>query len=338
MPRVSVIIPAYNSEATLSEALRSVEAQTYADWEAIVGDDASTDGTATIAEQFDERFRVIRRSENGGAAAARNTAIAVAGGELLAFLDADDYWQPEFLAEQVALYDQSEAVDAGVGIVGSDALILGPEGIAPGTYRDRSPFVEPLTLAGMLEGCPVLTNTMVIPRAAVDRVGGFSTDCLRAQDHDLFIRLLELGYSVAYNDKPLAVYRIHDASVSANAVTMAHYSALVYRRALERGNLGRRERRIATRRLRVHKMAEDLARMREERPTSRLRSLGRYFRMAPRAMALALESPGRSLRLAARARGRDGGISGRVAYHHSSLIAEQGKPSTRATDSESRGD
>lgn len=323
MPRVSVIIPAFNNEATLAEAVRSVQAQTYADWEVIVSDDASTDGTAAVAEGFDEPVRLVRSPENRGSGPARNAAVEVAKGELLALLDADDYWLPEFLAEQVALYDRTQAPAPGVGMVGSDALILGPDGMAPGTYRDRSEFDEPLTLSGLLEGCPILTNTMVIPRAAFDRVGGFAPECLRAQDHDLFIRLAELGYEIAYNPKPLVVYRIHSQSVSADAATMAHYSALVYRRALDRGQLSRRDRGIASSRLRVHEMAEDLALIREGPSAGPFGTMAQYARIALRAIPLALESPRRSLGVMRRARRRRGGISGRLAYQHSSLISQQ---------------
>jgi glycosyltransferase involved in cell wall biosynthesis len=322
MPRVSVIIPAFNSETTLAEAVQSVLDQTYADFEVIVSDDASTDGTAAVAEGFGERVRLVRNPENRGPGPARNAAVEVAEGELLALLDADDYWLPEFLAEQVALYDRTQAPSPGVGMVGCDALVLGPDGMAPGTYRDRAKFEEPLALSGLLEGCPILTNTMVIPRAAFDRVGGFAPECLRAQDHDLFIRLAELGYRIAYNPKPLVVYRIHSQAVSANAATMAHYSALVYRRALDRGQLSRRDRRIASSRLRVHAMAEDLARLRQEPSTGLLDAIAQYARVARRAIPLAVESPRRSLRLLHRARGRRGGISERVAYQHTSLVTE----------------
>ena len=99
MPRVSVIIPAFNNEATLAEAVQSVQSQTYVDWEVIVSDDASTDGTAAVAEGFGGPIRVVRNPENRGSGPARNAAVEVAEGELLALLDADDYWLPEFLAE-----------------------------------------------------------------------------------------------------------------------------------------------------------------------------------------------------------------------------------------------
>ena len=126
MPRVSVIIPAYNAERHLADALRSVEAQTYGDWEVVVADDASSDATAAIAESF-PRIALVRSATNVGPAGARNLAIEQSGGELLALLDSDDTWLPNYLEEQVCLYDESR--DAKVGIVACNARILGADGL-----------------------------------------------------------------------------------------------------------------------------------------------------------------------------------------------------------------
>ena len=88
MPRVSVIIPAYNSAATIGDTIASVAAQTFGDWEIVVGDDASTDETAAVARAADPRVTVVSGTQNGGPAAGRNLAVAAAQGELLALLDA----------------------------------------------------------------------------------------------------------------------------------------------------------------------------------------------------------------------------------------------------------
>src|SRR5215208_6041734 len=97
MPRVSVIMPAFNAHEHIVATLRSVQSQTYGDWEVVIGDDCSTDETVAIAQQFDDRFKVVLGAENAGPATARNRALKEANGELLAFLDADDLWLPDFL-------------------------------------------------------------------------------------------------------------------------------------------------------------------------------------------------------------------------------------------------
>jgi glycosyltransferase involved in cell wall biosynthesis len=312
MPRVSVIIPAYNAEETLGEALQSVRAQTYSDWEAIVVDDASADETASVAEGFGDGFRVIRCRENGGVAAARNVAVSAAEGELLAFLDADDLWKPEFLDAQVALYDRSEAPPPGIGIVACKTFVLGPDGIVPGAYGLRAPFRDPLTLSGLLEGCSIMISGAIIPSAPFERAGGFSTDRRAAEDFDLFIRLLELGYEVVYNPEPLAVYRVHDASTSDDPAQMARFTALVYQRALDRGRLDGRQRRIASRRLRHHRMAEDIGVLTELRGSGQYPSLGHLLGMGARAARLAVDEPRQVFRSASRALFGKGIRSGRV--------------------------
>lgn len=97
MPEVSVIIPCYNHGHYLPHAVNSVLAQTFTDWEAIIVDDGSTDNTREVAAQFtDERVRYVHQ-ENRGLSGARNTGIRAAQGAYLAFLDADDEWEPRFL-------------------------------------------------------------------------------------------------------------------------------------------------------------------------------------------------------------------------------------------------
>src|SRR5437667_12904384 len=108
MPRVSVIIPAFNAETYIAEALRSVAGQTYDDWDVVIADDRSTDKTVEIAKGFGERVKVVEHHENAGPATARNTAVAHSDGELLAFLDADDYWLPDFLEQQVGRFDAEQ--------------------------------------------------------------------------------------------------------------------------------------------------------------------------------------------------------------------------------------
>jgi teichuronic acid biosynthesis glycosyltransferase TuaG len=297
--RVSVIIPAFNAEAHIREALRSVEAQTYGDWEVVVADDCSTDRTPEIAKEFGERFKVVANPENAGPATARNLAITHSSGELLAFLDADDYWLPEFLERQVDRYDCSQAGGANVGIVACNARVLGPNGFLTGTLMDYVAHPGHVTLPDLLRSNSIFVSA-ISPRAIVVRAGGFCAEIFGAEDHDLWVRILELGYRVIATQEPLAVYRVQPGSVSASAVSMARATQKVYRRALERSRLTPRERRIARRELRLQRAVEQIA-------SADGVSYGRVLRALPLLVLVAAENPRRWPSLARRVlRGRRG--------------------------------
>ena len=253
MPRVSVIVPAYNAEEHIGEALASVVAQTYGDWEAIVADDASTDATAERASGVDPRIRVVRAAANAGPAPTRNLAIEHAEGELLAFLDADDAWLPEFLDAQVGLYDREVAAGRRIGIVSCDARVIDSDGAELGTHLGRAgiPPRGPVTLTQLLDGNVIYVSALA-PRAVVEEVGEFSPETRGSEDHDLWIRIVEAGYEVASNPQVLAVYREAEGSVSSSALGMARTNIATYRRALERGRLTPAQRRLARRSLRLH--------------------------------------------------------------------------------------
>lgn len=246
MPKVSVIIPAYNAEEHIEQALRSVESQTYDDWEIVVCDDCSTDRTAEFAH--------VRTEANSGPAVARNLAISHSSGELLAFLDADDYWLPNYLERLVELHDSS---DEDVGIVACNAALLQEERLRPDTHMDVVRFPEEVTLPRLLQANPLVS--VIAPRRVVDEVGGFCPELIRAQDFDLWIRIVEAGYRIVATREVLAVRRLHRQSWSSNLPAMARCGQLTYRRALERGHLSRREKRIARRELRHQRLIEQIA-------------------------------------------------------------------------------
>jgi glycosyltransferase involved in cell wall biosynthesis len=271
--RVSVITPAHNSEAYLEEALRSVQSQTYGDWELVVADDASTDGTAALAESLGAK--VVRAESNLGPAGARNLALEHASSELVVLLDADDYLLPTFLERQVAAYDAG----TNVGFVTSDARILGPEGMSDVTYRDLHPLRGELTLKRLLERNPVFVSSL-FPRRLIEEVGLFDVDIRGAEDFDLWVRILERGYRAVVTPEPLAVYRRHESALTASEATSARSERLAYERALARGRLDAASARVARRRLR-HAQAVEVLAERRVRP-----------RELPLLARVALENPG----------------------------------------------
>jgi teichuronic acid biosynthesis glycosyltransferase TuaG len=276
MPRVSVIVPAYNASATIRAAIDSVLGGAYEDVEVVVGDDASTDDTAALVETHpDPRVRLVRAERNGGPATARNLALGAAGGELVAFLDADDRWLPALLAEQVALYDRAVAEGRRVGIVACDAWLVDAAGARIG--RHSGLVGTGTNLTAMLRGNRVFISALC-PRAAVDAAGGFSPECFGSEDHDLWLRLLELGYELVVNPEPLALYAVGVDGISSSAAQMARTEQATYRRALDRGRLTGPQRRIARAKLALAASAEH-------------RAAGRPARGGAALAAAALRSP-----------------------------------------------
>jgi glycosyltransferase involved in cell wall biosynthesis len=297
--RVSVIIPAFNAATHIAESLGSVVAQTFGDWEAIVADDFSTDATAEIAAGFGPRVKVVRSSENRGPAAARNLALDKANGELVALLDADDYWLPEYLERQVALYDRASDLGERVGIVTCDAYISDGGEPGPKTLRQVVGFPEELTLSRLLERNSIFVSALS-PRAVIEEVGGFCEEIVGTEDYDLWLRIVEQGYGVVASRAPLAVYRVADQSISADAGRMARALQLTYQRALARGSLTPRQRWIVRRNLRLQRAVERLSAIRAARRAGVAVPAGKLARAVPLLLWVAAENPNRWFPVAGR--------------------------------------
>jgi glycosyltransferase involved in cell wall biosynthesis len=258
MARVTVVVPAYRAEAFIADTLRSIAEQTYRDWEAVVVDDASPDGTYEVAAAFGGPVRALMAPRNAGPAAARNLALADSESELVAFLDADDAWLPDFLEHQVALYDERTAAGRRVGVVGCNAYLRGPDGRMELTWMDHNDIPDVVTLAGLLVANPVIVSSALVPRAAIEAAGDICEDIRGTEDFDLWLRLVELGYEVVLTREPLVLYTVADASVSSDLGGMSGACQLTDRRALDRGNLSPKERRVAERKLRLQRGLERL--------------------------------------------------------------------------------
>jgi glycosyltransferase involved in cell wall biosynthesis len=217
MPTVSVIIPAYNAESFLARAIRSVEAQNFRDFELIVVDDGSTDGTADVARGFGG-VRYVRGSHRGEAGA-RNLGLEEATGELVAFVDADDEWLPEKLARQVAFMEK-----LGSSFSYTDSYIVRDgRRIRHGTLArpHHGEILEPL-IDDWLDQAFIIPTAVMASRALLQGVGGFETGLSTAGhvDYGLWLKLAILGTRFDYLDEPLALwYRGHE-SVSSDAVEM----------------------------------------------------------------------------------------------------------------------
>jgi glycosyltransferase involved in cell wall biosynthesis len=208
-PLISCIVPVFNGERYLGEALDSIVAQTYRPLEIIVVDDGSTDGTAAVVARCAEAARYFCRA-NSGPPAARNFGVSVAHGELVAFLDADDRWHPEKLARQMARFRARPELD--LSITGGQNYWM-PE-VVERDERSRDPrHAEPWP--GY-----VSTVTLLARRRAFDVVGPFNTTFNLWDDREWFIRAAEAGLVKELLRQVLVYRRLHDANIS-NSLTPA---------------------------------------------------------------------------------------------------------------------
>jgi glycosyltransferase involved in cell wall biosynthesis len=220
---VSVIIPVHTPVRYLAEALDSALAQTWNDREIIVVNDGSPE-TPHIERLIGERSASIVYLEqpNRGPGAARNAGIAAASGDFFAFLDADDYWAPAFLAEQMALL----AAEPQCGLAYCDARIVRGSAISSRTFMEANPSSGPVSFMSLLaHRCTVLTSTVVARASVIRAAGGFDETLWRGQDFDLWLRLAQRGTPMCYRRTPLAYHRVHGESLSGD-FTMRHRRVL----------------------------------------------------------------------------------------------------------------
>jgi glycosyltransferase involved in cell wall biosynthesis len=226
-PLVTVVVPSYNAEKYLRNAVDSALGQTYDRLEVIVVDDGSAMPQAEVlSEVRDVRLRTVRQ-ENAGVAAARNRGARLGQGGLIAFLDADDRWFPEKLEAQVPLFD------AGVAVVFSDQYRFRNETRFDATYFQHLPVPEPKNfLGGLIRRNFVALSTAVVSRTAFERVGGFSEARGIWEDWDLWLRLAET-HVFRHVPRPLCEYRVHETNASGDVEVMVRRSLGTLERLLE---------------------------------------------------------------------------------------------------------
>ncbi|HEX4346658.1 MAG TPA: glycosyltransferase family A protein [Vicinamibacterales bacterium] len=285
-PRVSVIMPAFNTEPYIAAAIASAQAQTVRDIEVVVVDDGSRDGTlaaARHAAEGDPRVRVWTQT-NAGPSAARNLAMAHATGDVFAFLDSDDEWMPGFLDYQLAALGRHPRAS----IVTANAINRG--GVLDGRpYRALRPEDHALSLVEIIEREDSVCIHSLFSRAVYDAIGPMA-EALRAnEDYEFWLRAARGGFEFVQTFEPLAYYRRRPDSASVD------------------------ERKMVTGILRVFAMARPLARTPEEtlavdaqiaRFERELRQIERRAKMkalaskhAPRLLSLAIQARRAILRL-----------------------------------------
>jgi len=205
-PRVSIVVPVYNAERTLVATLRSVWAQTFGDFELLLVNDGSTDGTAALlAGQSDPRLRVISH-RNAGVSASRNRGVAEARGEFVAFLDGDDLWTPDKLQAQVAALQG--APDAALVYSWTDLIDEAGRVIQRGSHVVANGRVYPLLASRNFLDCG---STPLIRRSALIEAGPFDETLKGGEDWDLWLRLATRHAFVCLPVVQVQ-YRVHGSS------------------------------------------------------------------------------------------------------------------------------
>lgn len=210
-PEISVVLPVYNAEAYVREAVESILGQTFAEFELIAINDGSTDFSGVILRELaarDSRIVLVDRP-NGGLVSALNEGIQLAKAPLIARMDADDVAEPERFALQFARMN----AEPKLGVLGSFIRIMNKEGriVRVGHYP-----VTPEATARFLEhGSPFAHPSVMMRKEAVLKAGGYRAAFSHCEDYDLWLRVSELGYTMANLPQPLLNYRMHGANVSA---------------------------------------------------------------------------------------------------------------------------
>ena len=246
-PKVSIVIPAYNTATLIGTCLSSVFAQTYSDFEAIVVNDGSPDTPElerAIAPYLDRIVYI--RQENKRAAGARNTAIRKAKGEFLAFLDSDDAWLPDHLTWQMEMFRQQPTLS----LVYADSLVV-TDPAHQWRFMERCPSQGAATFCALLvERCQIPVSTVVARRSAITRTGLFDENLQCFDDYDMWLRTAFHGGKIGYTRQVQARSSgKRPGSLSQSAFKMAEAYDAILQKALSSLPLSQSERDVITNRL-----------------------------------------------------------------------------------------
>lgn len=223
---VSIITPSYNSSQFIAETIRSIQSQSYKNWELIITDDCSTDNSCEIIESFiheDSRIKLIRLEKNSGAGVARNTSISASSGRYIAFCDSDDRWYPDKLAKQLEFMSKKNC-----------AL----------TYSSYDICDENNNIMGYVECLPNLNKSQIKRDNGIGcltaiydtmKIGKHYMPKLRKrQDWCLWIEIISSCKKAYGIQEPLALYRDRSNSISSNKLEMLKYNYQVYHNFLKK--------------------------------------------------------------------------------------------------------
>ena len=223
LPLVSVIIPCYNSAAHITETINSVSAQTMGNFEILVVDDCSTDGSADVVKAIaldEPRLRFFQQETNQGVAKARNRALREAVGRYIAYLDSDDLWAPEKLERQIAYMHKHN-----IG-----ACLTSYETIEEdGTHRNYVHVPDSISYKQYLKNTVTCSHSLLFDTTIVDKILLVMPDIRRGQDFATWCQVMKAGHVLYGLDEPLAKYRKCAGSLSSNPIKSLKRTWNIYR-------------------------------------------------------------------------------------------------------------
>lgn len=227
-PAITICIPAYKAERYIGETLASIRAQTWADWEVVVVEDGTRDGTEAIVAAFarsgPQSVTFLRHETNQGLPATRNTAISKARGDWIALIDSDDLWTPDHLEKTLARARETGAdlVHSGVAMFDSDTGR--EEGLRVPSPEAVADFPRSLFLGHYI----IQPSSVLLRRELCRRLGGFNPACRYVEDREFWLRLIRAGARVERVDAITCRYRQHAVAMTKHSAAMAEGVARVF--------------------------------------------------------------------------------------------------------------
>lgn len=217
-PLLSVITPAFNAEAYLPACIESVLGQTFRNFELLIVDDGSTDGTAEIVSHYAASDRRVRgfRGPNRGVSHARNVAMRHAKGRFFALLDADDEWEPSFAMEQLRVFRRTPEL----AVVSGNGKNVGGGALDGQPVRPWPADARPVRFIDLIEQIDAVFIMSVFRREVYEAIGGFNESLYRSEDYEYWLRASAAGFLIETNPQPLARYRRRSDSMSADQPAM----------------------------------------------------------------------------------------------------------------------
>jgi len=279
-PRISVVIPARNAGPFLRDALDSVFSQGIEDPEVVVVDDGSTDATAEVARSYGRRVRLLSQPPSGSARA-RNAGLRATRGEIVAFLDADDLWEPDKTGLQLELLGSRPEL----GLVFSDMIAFDETGVHGETYFRQRGFDGTCRLSSIFLYDMISTPTVLVRRACLDEAGPFDESLRIGQDTDLWFRIAKL-FAFEVVNRPLVRRRFHGGNVTRDSRLLADSVVRIWRAHLDdciarEPEMEARLRRDFARKLWHREFLEGCEHLGQGRPREARERFGRAIAAAP---------------------------------------------------------